>query len=63
MENEETCTLDINLQHRANYYDVFGCNDRTGRDKTIPQIRLFGSVSRVETRLLQCCPSYPSKLE
>jgi hypothetical protein len=21
---------------------VFGCNDRTGRDETIPQIRLFG---------------------
>jgi hypothetical protein len=35
---------------------VFGCNDRTGRDETIFQIRLFGSESRVETELSQCCP-------
>ena len=42
---------------------AFGCNDMTGRDETIPQIRLFGSVSRVGTGLSQCYLSYPSKLE
>jgi hypothetical protein len=30
---------------------VFGCNDRTGRDETILQIRLFGTESRVGTEL------------
>jgi hypothetical protein len=30
---------------------AFGCNDRTRWDETIPQIRLFGSESRVETGL------------
>jgi hypothetical protein len=34
--------------------DVFGCNDRTGRDETIPQIRLFGSELKVRTVLSQC---------
>jgi hypothetical protein len=32
-------------------FNVFGCNDRMGRDETIPQIRLFGSGSRVGTGL------------
>jgi hypothetical protein len=39
---------------------AFGCNDRTGWDGTIPQIRLFGSGSRVGTvlsSLILCCPS------
>jgi hypothetical protein len=39
---------------------AFGYNDRTGWDRTIPQIRLFGSGSRVGTSVV---PSYPSKLE
>jgi hypothetical protein len=30
---------------------AFGCNDRTGWEETIHQIRLFESESRVETRL------------
>jgi hypothetical protein len=28
----------------------------TGRNETIPQIRLFGLESRIDTRLFQCCP-------
>jgi hypothetical protein len=28
---------------------VFSCNDRTGQDETIPQIRLFGSGSNIGT--------------
>jgi hypothetical protein len=35
---------------------VFGCNDRTGWDETIPQIRLFGSGSRVGTGLSSVVP-------
>jgi hypothetical protein len=35
----------------------------TGRDGTIPQIRLFGSGSRVETVLSSVVPCYPLKLE
>jgi hypothetical protein len=41
---------------------VFGCNDMTGWDGTIPQIRLFGSGSRVETELSQCCPLLSLKI-
>jgi hypothetical protein len=41
---------------------VFGCNDRTGRDETIPQIMLFGSGSKVGTRLSQCCPQLPPEI-
>jgi hypothetical protein len=41
----------------------FGCNDRTGWDETIPQIRLFGSGSRVGTVLSSVVPCCPSKLE
>jgi hypothetical protein len=40
----------------------FGCNDRTGRDGTIPQRRLFGSVSRVGTGLSHCCPQLSLKI-
>jgi hypothetical protein len=43
--------------------DAFGCNDRTGWDGTIPQIRLFGSGSRVGTVLSSVVPCCPSKLE
>jgi hypothetical protein len=42
---------------------AFGCNDRTGWDGTIPQIRLFGSGSRVGTVLSSVVPCCPSKLE
>jgi hypothetical protein len=42
---------------------AFGCNDRTGWDWTIPQIRLFGSGSRVGTVLSCVVPCCPSKLE
>ena len=42
---------------------MFGCNDRTGWDGTIPQIRLFGSGSRVGTVLSSVVPCCPSKLE
>jgi hypothetical protein len=38
---------------------VFGCNDRTGWDGTIPQIRLFGSGSRVGTVLSCVVPVVP----
>jgi hypothetical protein len=34
-----------------------------GWDRTIPQIRLFGSGSRVGTRLFSVVPCCPSKLE
>jgi hypothetical protein len=39
---------------------AFGYNDRMGWDRTIPQIRLFGSGSRVGTSVV---PNYPLKLE
>jgi hypothetical protein len=42
---------------------AFGCNDRTGCDETIPQIRLFGSGSRVGTGLSSVVPCCPSNLE
>jgi hypothetical protein len=41
---------------------VFGCNDRTRRDETIPQIRLFGSGLRIRTGLSQCCPQLSLKI-
>jgi hypothetical protein len=41
---------------------AFACNDRTGWDGTIPQIRLFGSGSRVGTGLSQCCPQLSLKI-
>jgi hypothetical protein len=44
------------------FKDVFGCNDRTGQDETIPQISLFGSGSRVGTGLSQCCPQLSLKI-
>jgi hypothetical protein len=42
--------------------DAFGCNDRTGWDETITQIRLFGSGSRVRTVLSHCCPQLSLKI-
>jgi hypothetical protein len=41
---------------------VFGCNDMTGWDEKIPQIRLFGYGSRVETELSQCFPLLSLKI-
>jgi hypothetical protein len=41
---------------------VFGCNDRTRRDGTIPQIRLFGSGSKVGTGLSQGYPQLSLKI-
>jgi hypothetical protein len=46
----------------ASSKDAFGCNNRTRRDGTIPQIRLFGSRSRVGTKLSQCCPQLSLKI-
>jgi hypothetical protein len=42
---------------------AFGCNDRTRRDVTISQIRMFGLRSRARTGLSQYCPHLSSKLE
>jgi hypothetical protein len=52
---------------QPNQYDrvskgAFGCNDRTGQDRTIPQIRLFDSGSRVRTGLSQCCSQLSLKI-
>jgi hypothetical protein len=41
---------------------AFGCNDRTGWDGTIPQIRLFGLGSGIRTDLSQCCPQLSLKI-
>jgi hypothetical protein len=41
---------------------AFGCNDRTGWDGTIPQIRLFGLWSRIVIGLFQCCPQFSLKI-
>jgi hypothetical protein len=41
---------------------AFGCNDTTGWDGTISQIRLFGSGSGVGIGLSQCCPLLSLKI-
>jgi hypothetical protein len=43
--------------------DTFSCNDRTGQDETIPQIRLFDSGSEVGIVLSQCCSKLSLKIE
>jgi hypothetical protein len=43
-------------------WGVFSCNDRTGQDETIPQIRLFGSGSNIGTWLSQCCSQLSLKI-
>jgi hypothetical protein len=47
--------IDSDRKHHELILGCVGCNDRTGQDGTIPQIRLFGLGSRVGTRLSQCC--------
>jgi hypothetical protein len=68
--SHESKTLNMKIKAKAEKsfklsetLSAFGCNDRTGWDGTIPQIRLFGSGSRVGTLLSSVAPCCPSKLE
>jgi hypothetical protein len=52
----------LNFNHSMYIKDAFGYNDRTRRDGTISQIRLFGLESRVVIGLSQCCPQLSLKI-
>jgi hypothetical protein len=54
--------FNLNFKHSSYISGAFGCNDKTRWNETIPQIRLFGFGSRVETELSQCCPLLSLKI-
>lgn len=41
---------------------MFGYNNRTGRNETNPQIRLFGLGLMIRTGLSECCPQFSLKI-